>query len=283
MPDWPAGVRPHPWSQGFQWNGPTGPLVRLSAEEAASFTANGFLILPAVLDPELIGRIRSVTDDLEKERQAELEAKGGREGISEQKTITFSAHLVAKSAVLRDFVRHEVFAELCCDLIGPDVNLYWDQAVYKKPENPGRFPWHQDNGYTFVLPQEYLTCWTPLTPATVDNGCPQIVPGMHKLGTLEHTYVDPLGWECFADPPWAPVTAPVEPGDIVAFSSLSPHLTGPNVTTRTRKSYIVQFAPAGAEVLLGKPAEGPPTGRKPCDVTDWQFPVVRGRTRVGES
>ena len=130
---------------------------------------------------------------LEKERQSELDAKGGRAGISETKAITFSSHLVAKSAVLRDFVKNEVFAELCCDLIGPDVNLYWDQAVYKKPENPRRFPWHQDDGYTFVVPQQYLTCWTPLTTATVDNGCPQIVPGLHKLGTLKHTYVDPLG------------------------------------------------------------------------------------------
>ena len=188
----------------------------------------------------------------------------------------FSAHLVVKSKTLRDFTRNPVYAELCCDLIGPDVNLYWDQAVYKKPENPRRFPWHQDNGYTFVLPQQYLTCWTPLTAATTQNGCPQIVPGIHRLGTLEHTYVDPLGWECFEQPPAAPVPTPVEPGDIAVFSSLAPHLTGPNTTVGTRKAYIVQFAPAGAEVLRGKPYEGPPTGREPSDNPEWQFAVVRG-------
>jgi phytanoyl-CoA hydroxylase len=280
MLDWPTGVKPHPWSEGYQWNDPTGPYVRLSSDQAASFSADGFVLLKAALPPEWIDKVRAVVDELEKERQSELDAKGGREGISETKAITFSSHLVAKSAVLRDFVKNEVFAELCCDLIGPDVNLYWDQAVYKKPENPRRFPWHQDNGYTFVVPQQYLTCWTPLTTATVDNGCPQIVPGLHKLGTLKHTYVDPLGWECFAEPPAGPVPAPVEPGDIVVFSSLSPHLTGPNVTTSTRKSYIVQFAPAGAEVLLGNVAEGPPTGRKLCDNADWQFAVVRSGAPV---
>ena len=275
MPDWPTGVKPHPWSEAFQWNDPTGPFLRLSSDEAASFSANGFVVLRGVLDPALIESVRSVVDELEKEREAELEAKGGREGISQQKAITFSAHLAAKSAVLRDFVMHRVYAELCCDLVGPDVNLYWDQAVYKKPENPRRFPWHQDNGYTFVLPQQYLTCWTPLTTATLDNGCPQIVPGMHKLGTLKHAYVEPLGWECFEDPPSPPVATPVEPGDIAVFSSLAPHLTGPNVTANTRKAYIVQFAPVGAEVLVGNPADGPPTGRKLCDAPDWQFAVVR--------
>ena len=43
------------------------------------------------------------------------------------------------------------------DLLGPDVRLYWDQAVYKKPETPREFPWHQDTGYVFTEPQDYLT------------------------------------------------------------------------------------------------------------------------------
>ncbi len=282
MPHWPTGVKPHAWSDGFQWSDPTGPFLRLSADEAASFSAEGFVVLRGVLDPGLIATVRSIADELEKEREAELEAKGGREGISQQNAITFSSHLVAKSSALRDFVRNPVYSELCSDLIGPDVNLYWDQAVYKKPENPRRFPWHQDNGYTFVLPQQYLTCWTPLTTATIDNGCPQIVPGLHKFGTLEHTYIDPLGWECFNNPPVGPVSAEVEPGDIAVFSSLAPHLTGPNVTGNTRKSYIVQFAPAGAQVLLGNSAEGPPTGRRLCEGGS-QFAILRGGAPVTDN
>ena len=87
---------------------------------------------------------------------------------------------------------------LCADLVGPDVRLYWDQAVYKKTEKPRRVPWHQDNGYTYVEPQEYLTVWLALTDATLDNGCPEVAPGCHRLGTLAHHYVDPLGWECLA-------------------------------------------------------------------------------------
>jgi hypothetical protein len=40
----------------------------------------------------------------------------------------------------------------------------------------------------FVLPQQYVRCWTPLTTATIDNGGPQIVAGVHRLGTLsKHT------------------------------------------------------------------------------------------------
>ena len=73
---------------------------------------------------------------------------------------------------------------MCADLIGPDVRLYWDQAVYKKPGTESPFPWHQDNGYAFVEPQQYLTCWVALTDATEDNGCPWVVPGLHRRGAL---------------------------------------------------------------------------------------------------
>jgi ectoine hydroxylase-related dioxygenase (phytanoyl-CoA dioxygenase family) len=164
-------------------------------------------------------------------------------------------------------VRSPSLVDLCADLIGPDVNLYWDQAVYKKPDKPRRFPWHQDNGYTFIEPQQYLTIWLALTDATLDNGCPRVAPGLHKYGTLAHHYVDPLGFECFTDPP-AQSAAPVKAGGAVVFSSLMPHLTGPNLTDAVRKAYIVQYAPAGAYTRTDD-------GNVPCDDPDRQFPVLR--------
>ena len=157
---------------------------------------------------------------------------------------------------------HPVIIDLCADLIGPDVNLYWDQGVYKQPEKPRRFPWHQDNGYTFIEPQQYLTVWLALTDATVDNGCPWVVPGLHRHGTLLHRYVDPLGWECLSEPEDA-VAAPVRAGGAVVFSSLTPHLTGPNTTDEARKAYILQYAPMGAEIFRGDPAQVHRPGASP--------------------
>jgi ectoine hydroxylase-related dioxygenase (phytanoyl-CoA dioxygenase family) len=202
----------------------------------------------------------------------------GRISIAEAGAITFSTHLVTQSERLAAFSRHPFFAGVCADLVGPDVNLYWDQAVYKKPEKPRRFPWHQDNGYAYVEPQQYLTCWVALTDATLDNGCPQVAPGLHRSGTLAHTYVDPLGWECLSDYEGAAV-AEVPAGGVVVFSSLTPHLTGPNLTDAVRKAYILQYAPAGAEILEGRPPS-PPTGRTVAADPNRQFPVIRGGAPV---
>jgi hypothetical protein len=154
-----------------------------------------------------------------------------------------------------------VFCDLVRDLIGPDVRLYWDQAVYKKPGTRADFPWHQDNGYTFVEPQAYLTCWVALTDATEANGCPRVVPGLHRGGTLAHQATD-LGLVCFDEPPREPIAAPVRAGGIVVFSSLTPHATGPNLTGETRRAYILQYAPDGAIAL--RPGENGAITREVC-------------------
>ena len=196
--------------------------------------------------------------------------------IAESGAITFSVHLVSRSRELAAFARHPKLVGICIDLVGPDVNLYWDQAVYKKPEKPRRFPWHQDNGYAYVEPQQYLTCWIPLNDATEQNGCPQVARGLHRLGTLQHTYVEPLGYECFREPPSEVAIAEAPVGSAVVFSSLTPHLTGPNTTDEVRKAYILQYAPVGAEKLQGNPFEGPATQRLAQDDPRRQFPVARG-------
>jgi len=69
------------------------------------------------------------------------------------------------------------------------------------------------------------------------------VPGLHKFGTLEHNMTS-LGWQCTCTTDNA-VAVPAKVGDVVVFSSLTPHRTGPNLTRGTRKAYILQYAPDG--------------------------------------
>jgi hypothetical protein len=266
-------VEPHPWNTGFAWSDHTGPFRRLTPEQAAGFDEFGFVVLDHVFTDEELAPVIADIDALEAATDQFLAGcDDGRFSIAERGAITFSLFPAAVSEAARSFAAHAVFGDLCHDLIGPDVRLYHDQAVYKKTEKPRRFPWHQDNGYAFVEPQQYLTCWVALTDATVDNGCPVVVPGVHRRGTLQHRFHEPLGWELFEDHPDA-VAAPVGAGGIVVFSSLTPHLTGPNTTDSVRKAYILQYAPSGARVLRGDTAR-PPDTKVLADDPVRQFPVV---------
>ncbi len=268
--------RPHPWNGGFEWHDHAGPFRALDGAQVQHYDRHGYIVVPDLVPPDVLAEVTAAVDPFDAKAEAFLRSvEGERVSIAEAGAITFSVHLASRSPVLRRLVTDAALTGIAADLVGPDVRLYWDQAVYKRPEKPRRFPWHQDNGYAYVEPQQYLTIWLALTDATIENGCPQVVPGLHRRGTLEHHYVEPLGWECLGDP-CDSIAAPVAAGGAVVFSSLTPHLTGPNLTADVRKAYIVQYAPAGAERLEGDPATGPPTARASCDAPDRQFPVVVG-------
>lgn len=243
--------RLHPLNTDFSWrDAEREGLRRLTPAQIDQFNEQGFFVYRGAFTPEEIAAVTAAIDPLEKAHEDYVrEEQGGRYRLSQTGAITFTAHIVSKSPVLQAFARHAVIKDICHDLIGDEVRLYWDQSVYKKTEKPQEFPWHQDNGYTFIEPQQYLTLWIPLVDVDEQNGCPWIAPGLHKLGTLEHWMTD-IGRVCLERVEGA-VAAPAAAGDIVVFSSLAPHRTGPNLKTDTvRKAYILQYAPDGAVTRL---------------------------------
>jgi phytanoyl-CoA hydroxylase len=268
--------RAHHWNTGFTWQGASGRRTVVTNEQAARWDRDGYFLLQGALEPREVEAVRAAIDPFEERTTEWLREQGGSALIADAEAITFTTHLVTRSDVARTFASGRMFAGLCADLVGPDVRLYWDQAVYKKPEPEREFPWHQDNGYAYVEPQQYLTCWVPLVDATVGNGCPWVVPELHRGGTLRHWWT-PVGFQCVDDPEGA-VPVEARAGDVVVFSSLTPHRTGPNTSGSVRKAYILQYAPDGAVALHGDPAHGTPADRVLQDDARRQYPVlVEGR------
>ena len=272
-------LTPHPWSHDFTWQPPRGPFRRINPAQARSWDQQGFFVLEDAFDAATVAAVIAEIDPFEAKVEAFLRTRpGGKMLIARADEITFTTHLVARSRLLREFSRQPVFCDLVHDLIGPDVRLYWDQAVYKKPGTRAPFPWHQDNGYTFVEPQTYLTCWVALTDATEANGCPRVVPGLHRGGTLAHEATD-LGFVCFDEPPVDSIAAPARAGSVVVFSSLTPHATGPNTTSEARRAYILQYAPDGAMAL--RAGDDGVITRELCAAPERQYAVLSSGRPVG--
>jgi len=262
----------HPRNRDFSWrNIERTDYRRMTPDQVRQFNELGFVKLEAVFSWDELTRVVEAIDPLEAERERFIRTQTSGPLAASVDAITFTTHIVKQSRTLRDFAAHPVLKDVCHDLIGDDVRLYWDQSVYKKSGKPQEFPWHQDNGYTFVEPQQYLTCWIPLADVEEIDGCPWIAPGLHNLGTLEH-WVTPIGLKCLEEAPEA-VCVPAKAGDVIVFSSLSPHRTGPNLRAGTvRKAYILQYAPDGATAY---PAGG---GEVPQADPERQFKVLeRGR------
>ncbi len=225
----------HPFNRpDFSWTDHRGPFRRVSEAQGADFDRDGFLLLRGLLDPAVVAAVRERADEIDGETSA------GQSGGD----IRFTAGLAARDAQLRSLATSAELIDVAIDLIGPDVRLYWDQLAYKRPGAVRPFPWHQDNAYGFTEPQHYLSLWIPLVDATVQNGCPWVAPGEHRQGTLFHWWVEELGWVCReSDDGGVPVEAQV--GDVVVFSSLLPHRTGPNSSEGTRKAYLLQYMTDG--------------------------------------
>lgn len=237
----------HELNRGFTWPDHSGPFDILTEDQASSFDRDGFFVFEDAFTQKEITEISAAIKPHEEAAEAFLRTQeDGELFISKADAITFVPHLVTKSDAIKSFAHHPVLAKIARDLLGDNTRLYWDQSVFKKPENPRPFPYHQDNGYNFIEPQVYLTCWIPLVDVDEKNGCPWVVPGLHRLGTLAHETTK-LGYEIFTDHD-EEVAVPARAGDIVVFSSLTPHKTGPNLTGRTRKAYILQYAPDGIRV-----------------------------------
>jgi ectoine hydroxylase-related dioxygenase (phytanoyl-CoA dioxygenase family) len=254
-------LRRHPLNQGFEWRGraPTHPR-RLSEAERAQYDELGFVKLEGLFTADAIAAVTAAIDPFEAEAEAWLRAKGGRVGIATADIITVTVHIASRSQAAKDFASQPAIKDVCHDLLGDDVRLYWDQSVYKKTAKAQEVLWHQDTGYAYTEPQHYLTIWVPLVDVDEENGCPWVAPGLHRLGTLEHWRTD-IGYAClekFADA----LPVPAKAGDAVVFTSLTPHRTGPNLRLGTvRKAYVLQYclegtvtiAPDGARTLQNDP------------------------------
>lgn len=145
------------------------------------------------------------------------------------------------------------WAEVVVPILGPDVRLYWEQSVAKPAQARTELPWHQDNGYTPMIPERYLSCWLALDDADTDNGCLWLIPGSHRQGTLPHRDDTEFGpFRVGRDEREGGLPVPVRRGDVLAFSSLMLHRSGPNVSGRNRRAWIIQFCEADAVSGLSK-------------------------------
>jgi phytanoyl-CoA hydroxylase len=237
--------------------------------QVQQFREQGYFILEHVFTPGEMEELTGVIEAHQRRHDAALQVMGGTQGISRAGEISFTSHLAEKDEQLREFCLRPEFVAIATRLLGPDVDLYWNQAVFKGPEGEKEFPWHQDDGYTPVEPSPYLTLWLALNDATPENGCISVMPGSHKNGRVEHR-PSPIGLVCHdSDDPDQGVQVPVRAGSIAAFQSLMFHKSGVNRSKGVRKAYIVQYSHAGLRCAI--------TGETLKD----KIPVARGGKAVG--
>ena len=132
-------------------------------------------------------------------------------------------------------VRQGALSDWTAELMGGPVVLFKEKINFKMPGAPG-FKAHQDQqaGWTRYAPI-FVTALVTIDPATIENGCLEMVPGRHREGLIgeEWSPLDETGLAVHA--------VPTAPGDVIFFDSYAPHLSKPNFTDQPRRLLYLTY------------------------------------------
>jgi len=132
-------------------------------------------------------------------------------------------------------IRNGALARWVAALMGGPVVLFKDKINFKMPGGPG-FKAHQDQqaGWGRYAPL-FVTAMVTIDPATLDNGCLEMVPGRHREGLLGEE------WNPLAEGDLALHAVPTAPGDVIFFDSFAPHASKPNFTASPRRILYLTY------------------------------------------
>ncbi len=154
-------------------------------------------------------------------------------------------------------IRHGALTRWCAALFGDDAVLFKEKINFKLPGADG-FKAHQDQqaGWSRYAPL-LITAMVTLDPATLENGCLEMVPGRHREGLIGEE------WAPLSEDGLDLVAVPTAPGDVIFFDSFAPHASKPNLTADPRRILYLtynaaQFGDHRIQYFAEKRANFPP-------------------------
>jgi phytanoyl-CoA hydroxylase len=215
----------------------TSTTATTADERREAFERDGFFVVPQLFSSEECDHM------LHHLEAASFELALGKD---DDGPLSYRPLLHTDNPELQAVAADRRWADIVFPLLGGDVRLYWEQGVAKPPQARTELPWHQDNGYAPTIPEQYVTCWLALDDADEANGCIHVLPGSHAQGTVRHHDVEGSPFRGGFDGDDPGLAVPVQRGDVLVFSSLIMHRSGPNTTDRYRRAWILQYCVAHA-------------------------------------
>lgn len=228
----------------------------------------GFFITDVVFDAPTLEEMRSEFERLWMGHLAHAQKHNDAKWIRLTRSRPFFSQLDRSSAACDAFCRHPVFLDIGRQLVGPDLDMTWNQAIIRPPPTPeddfedNSFAFHQDQWYALKGPYARdcnmeiltdnstgITAWVAISRTTVDNGTLWVLPGRHKEGLLPHQWCEERNeWQGQYDTSYR-VPVVMEAGQMVVFRRYLPHGSGANVTkNETRMAYQIGYGKPGLKL-----------------------------------
>lgn len=248
---------------------------RLDPDLARTWERDGYVVLRGLVDHGMVGAVNDQAialvrqlaetgeelggyrrgDDMFSVPEPNLVQTGSRPTRAEDHVSKlFNLH---RRGVFADFARHAGVIEVLAGLLGPDVDCFNSQFIFKNPGAWGQ-PWHQDSLYFDLDRVPQVGVWLATSDATESNGCLFVAPGSHTE-PLHHHVPDRrpdanLGYLEIVDHDFSdavPVT--MAPGDVLVFHSFLMHKSGDNRSNHRRTALVFHYASTGTSPV-GEPS-----------------------------
>jgi hypothetical protein len=211
------------------------PCLRQSDIEA--FARDGYLAVPGFLSAEQLEQARQWVFDVERwphdpDAGWLQHDEQTTSGVQRTRTENFSPF----HRDLRTLLTAGAVPLMAGQLLGEPAVLYKEKINYKHPGGGG-FAAHQDAPAYPHIPVS-VSCLLAVDDSTVENGCLEFAGGLHHelLPTDGHGCIHPDIAETL---PWQ--AHPVRAGSLVWFHSHTPHRSGPNTSTTSRRALYLTY------------------------------------------
>jgi hypothetical protein len=209
---------------------------RLSPDQIRQFNDHGYLTPISVLAEKEVADCRA--------KFAEFEA---REGGKLTGGVRNKSHLFLRWVY--DLATHPAILDTVEDLIGPNILLYHAQWFIKEPHTPQFVSFHQDSAYWSLSQAQGLSAWIALEPATIENGCMQVIPDSHltALAHADRRSPENLLWrgQTVAEEldTTKAVAMPLKAGEMSIHHARIVHGSGANRSDTRRIGYSLRYIP----------------------------------------
>ncbi|MBT3341824.1 MAG: mitomycin antibiotic biosynthesis protein [Gemmatimonadetes bacterium] len=246
--------------------------MSLNQAQLDRFEEDGFLVVEAGLKDEDLGPVIAAYEQHIDRRARELLEEGKITQLHEDAPFDRRLALICaecneiypeldimqlRAPAAFEFLRNKRLLDIVESIVGPEITCSPIQHI--RPKLPNGLspsgsdahivPWHQDAGVTWeeADPFEILTVWLPLSPATIENGCLEVIPKTHGTGLWQHESRPGTGTTIVdaALPDIEPVTLPMNKGDVLLQNKEIPHRSLRNLSDTVRWSMDLRYQQTG--------------------------------------
>ena len=224
-------------------------MQKLTQQKVNEFISQGFLVLEDFVSSgvllELKESLNSIYKEIDKESSRVKQSYDNKHyGDISKAGRKFAKNQSRYYPAIQKYLKSKPIKEVVTKLLDGDAFIFNEQFVMKEPNTQSSFNWHQDSGYINFDHKPYLTTWLALDDTHSLNGPLSIIPT--NIGAtaevLTHQWSD-KSKDLFIEVDEAKAkTLHVAAGALVVFSSLTPHASGANQSSKTRTAYLAQYS-----------------------------------------